>query len=63
MEAAALYAFATAKQKEVVCIAHVTNKMGQDGDFEKGAADGSVDALDIILTTAKKWLSVQDAKK
>ncbi len=50
MEAAALYAFATAKGVAVSCVAHVTNTMGQDGggDFEKGEADGSVTALGII---------------
>ena len=46
MEAAALYAFAQARQVPVVCLAHVTNRMAQvEGDFEKGDADGSKDAL------------------
>lgn len=46
MEAAALYAFAHARQVPVVCLAHVTNRMAQvEGDFEKGDADGSKDAL------------------
>ncbi|MEE8324823.1 MAG: nucleoside phosphorylase [Candidatus Humimicrobiaceae bacterium] len=58
MEAAALYAFSKAKKKDVICFAHVTNEMGKEsGDFEKGIADGSKDALDIILITIKKWLS------
>ena len=36
MEAAALYAFAQAASKQVLCLAHVTNTMGQAGqDFEK----------------------------
>jgi len=49
MEAAALYAFATAARRKVLCIAHVTNTMGQDeGDFEKGEADGAADALRLI---------------
>ncbi len=49
MEAAALYAFAQARRKPVLCFAHVTNQMGRvDGDFEKGEADGSKDALDLI---------------
>jgi len=49
MEAAALYAFATAVRRRVLCIAHVTNAMGQDeGDFEKGEADGAADALRLI---------------
>jgi purine-nucleoside phosphorylase len=49
MEAAALYAFAQARQKEVICIAHITNSMAQfKGDFEKGAENGSVDSLILI---------------
>lgn len=53
MEAAALYAFARARNKPVVCFAHVTNTMGQvHGDFEKGEADGSVTALRVIAATA-----------
>ena len=37
MEAAALYAFAQAKNKKVLCFAHLTNTMAQEeGDFEKG---------------------------
>ena len=36
MEAAALYAFAKARGRAVVCFAHVTNQMGRiDEDFEK----------------------------
>ena len=46
MEAAGLYAFAKARGKKVLCFAHVTNQMGQiDGDFEKGEAKGTNDAL------------------
>ncbi len=57
MEAAALYAFAKARHKPVVCFAHVTNQMGNvDGDFEKGESNGSRDALDVIAVTAKVWL-------
>ena len=49
MEAAALYAFARKKDKPVLCLAHVTNTMGRtDEDFEKGEADGTVDALKIL---------------
>lgn len=58
MEAAALYAFAQARSKAVICFAHVTNQMGNiEGDFEKGVADGSHDALQIIALTAKAWAS------
>ena len=54
MEAAALYAFAEARQRPVLCIAHVTNQMAQvEGDFEKGEADGSIDALTVIVAVAR----------
>ncbi len=53
MEAAALYAFAAAKQKRVICLAHVTNTMGVAGaDFEKGASDGAEDALIVLAAVA-----------
>jgi hypothetical protein len=53
MEAAALYAFAEARAKPVLCFAHVTNRMALvEGDFEKGEADGSVDALAVIAAAA-----------
>jgi nucleoside phosphorylase len=56
MEAAALYAFARARTKPVVCFAHVTNQMAQiDGDFEKGEANGVHDALDLIAAAARAW--------
>jgi uridine phosphorylase len=49
MEAAALYAFARAKDKDVLCLAHVTNTMAQtEQDFEKGEADGTVDSLRVL---------------
>ena len=49
MEAAALYAFAAARSVDVLCLALITNSMGQvEGDFEKGEADGSIDALAAI---------------
>lgn len=49
MEAAALYAFASVKGKQVLCLAHVTNTMAvAEGDFEKGEADGTRDALAVL---------------
>jgi uridine phosphorylase len=49
MEAAALYAFAHAANRQILCLAHVTNTMGQtQQDFEKGEADGADDALRIL---------------
>ena len=57
MEAAALYAFAEATENPVVCFAHVTNQMASiEGDFEKGVDNGSKDALQVIGTTAQRWL-------
>jgi uridine phosphorylase len=49
MEAAALYTFARAAGVHVLCLAHVTNTMGQtEQDFEKGEADGTSDALRVL---------------
>jgi uridine phosphorylase len=49
MEAAALYTFARAAGVHVLCLAHVTNTMGQaEQDFEKGEADGASDALRVL---------------
>lgn len=59
MEAAALYSFADVRERPVVCFAHVTNQMGQaEEDFEKGAADGSQDAIEVIEAAATAWRSV-----
>ena len=56
MEAAALYAFAEARGKAVVCFAHVTNQMARpEGDFEKGVDGGSRDALQVVALTAQAW--------
>ncbi len=50
MEASALYAFAEARNKDVICFAHVTNQMASiSGDFEKGEHNGSIDALKVLF--------------
>ena len=55
MEASALYAFAKAKNKEVVCFAHLTNTMAQkEGDFEKGEDYGSPETIKLIEEVIKK---------
>ena len=55
MEAAGLYAFAKARDRAVVCLAHVTNQMGTiEGDFEKGEADGTADALAVVSWVARR---------
>ncbi len=58
MEAAALYAYGAARQRDVVCFAHITNSMAVNGcDFEKGAANGAVSALEIIEAAARGLLT------
>jgi uridine phosphorylase len=53
MEAAALYTFARAAKRRVLCLAHVTNTMAvAEQDFEKGEADGTVDALRVLEAIA-----------
>jgi uridine phosphorylase len=53
MEAAALYTFAHAANRRVLCLAHVTNTMAvAEQDFEKGEADGTVDALRVLEAIA-----------
>jgi hypothetical protein len=50
METSALYAYGEAKNRDVVCIADVTNTMATDGDdFEKGADDGTGRTLELVI--------------
>lgn len=54
MEAAALYAFARARGRAVLCFAHVTNQMARiEGDFEKGEQDGTRESLGLIAAVAR----------
>ena len=56
MEAAALYAYAEARQRDVVCIAHVTNSMATDGDdFDKGHDNGTDRILRLVTVIAGRW--------
>jgi uridine phosphorylase len=56
MEAAALYAFANAAHRSVICFAHVTNAMAQiEGDFEKGDADGTTATLAVVTAAIRAW--------
>jgi len=62
MEAAALYAFAEARQSALVCLAHVTNRMARDeSDFDKGIAGGSQSALRVLTLIAQAWMRGQSA--
>jgi len=57
MEAAALYAFAAVRRRDVICFAMVTNQMAQTAvDFEKGEADGSAAALSLIRAIMKRTI-------
>jgi uridine phosphorylase len=56
MESAALYAFATARARPVLCLAHVTNQLGcVEGDFEKGAHNGAYSSLGLIKVLSSAW--------
>jgi uridine phosphorylase/SAM-dependent methyltransferase len=56
METAALYAFAAARRKPVLCLAQVTNCMARgEGDFEKGEAEGSTAVLALLGQIAAEW--------
>jgi Phosphorylase superfamily len=56
MEAAALYAFGTARGRPVLCIAHVTNQLGCiEGDFEKGDANGACSSIDLLMILSAAW--------
>lgn len=39
----------------VLCFAHVTNQMGQAGDFEKGEANGAVAPHSLVRAVAEAW--------
>lgn len=55
MEAAALYAFAEARQRPVICFAHLTNTLAREaGDFEKGLENGSIASLNLIKKVISK---------
>ena len=57
MEAAALYAYANARERDVVCLAHLTNTMAVGGDdFEKGRDNGAHAALSVVHTVAEAAL-------
>ena len=55
MEAAALYAFARVKERDLACFAHLTNEMAQEeGDFEKGEDQGSRVTVELISTVLQE---------
>ncbi len=55
MEAAALYAYAEKCDRQVVCVAHVTNTMSADGnDFEKGEDGGTHRSFAVVAAIADR---------
>jgi uridine phosphorylase len=64
MEAAALYTFARVRDASVLCLAHVTNTMGQaELDFEKGESDGTGDALNVLDVIVRALGSRRHARR
>jgi nucleoside phosphorylase len=62
MEAAALYAFASACGRPVVCLAHVSNRLGcVEGDFEKGDGKGVCGSVELVTRLASEWLQAARA--
>ncbi len=58
MEAAALYAFAEARDKDVICFAHVTNRMAvAENDFEKGENAGNTALIHLLTIIAGEWMA------
>jgi uridine phosphorylase len=56
MEAAALYAYASARRRDIVCVAHVTNTMATQGDdFEKGEDGGTYRILAVVDAITRRW--------
>jgi purine-nucleoside phosphorylase len=58
MEAAALYAFGAACRRAVICLAHVSNRLGcVEGDFEKGHANGACSSIELVTAIASTLAS------
>jgi purine-nucleoside phosphorylase len=58
MEAAALYAFAAASGRPVICLAHVSNQLGCiEGDFEKGHGNGARSSIELVTAAVRAWLA------
>jgi uridine phosphorylase len=63
MEAASLYAFAAARERPVICLAHVSNQLGcVDGDFEKGDHNGAAGSLALVSALAAAWRRAAPAR-
>jgi uridine phosphorylase len=55
MESAALFAFAAARRRPVICVAHVSNQLGRiEGDFQKGEANGARGSAELVRAAARQ---------
>lgn len=62
MQAASLFAFATARKVSIGIVAHVTNAVDhQDEPFDKGADEDSFEILRAMLRAARKYLDAADS--
>ncbi len=62
MESAALYAFAAARRRRVICVAHVSNQLGQvEGDFEKGEGNGARGSAELVRAIAAGFVRARQA--
>ena len=60
LEPAALYAFAQARRKPLLCLTRVTNQMAVSvGDFAKGEADGAYASLSVIGPVGDAWRGLE----
>jgi uridine phosphorylase len=63
MESAALYAFAAARMRDVLCLCHVTNQFGRaEGDFEKGPRNGAEASMKLIESVSHAWMQNRSAR-
>jgi uridine phosphorylase len=64
MQAASLFAFATARKVGVGIVAHVTNAVDhREEQFDKGADEDSFELLRAILRAARKYIDAADFHK
>ncbi len=63
MQAASLFAFATARQMNIGIVAHVTNALGhQDEQFNKGSDEDSLAIMQAMLRAGRKYLELEQQR-
>ncbi len=59
MQAASLFAFATARRMDIGIVAHVTNALDYgDGQFDKGSDEDSVAILQAMMRAGQRYLEI-----